>query len=278
LDSSQISYLFEIALTAILKANAEILKIYDQNQFIIDFKSDHSPVTQADKISSKIICKQLKKTGIPIICEEIRQENFEIRKSWEYFWLVDPLDGTKEFINRNGEFTVNIALIHQNAPILGLISIPVKGLLYWGDSQNGAFKIKISKIIKLNHKLLMRKAIKLPRTKRPVTFNILVSRSHPDDQTLQYIKSLIPENKKIKKIKAGSSLKFCIIAEGIADLYLRFSPTMEWDTAAGQAIVNASGGKLKSLPAYDDFLYNKKNLKNGAFIVFRDLSFIKMTV
>jgi len=238
---------------------------------------DHSPVTQADKISSKIICNQLKKTEIPIICEEIRQENYTVRKSLEYFWLVDPLDGTKEFINRNGEFTVNIALLHQEVPILGLISIPVKGLLYWGDSHNGAFKIKISKIINLNHKLLMNKAIKLPLAKKSVTFNIMVSRSHPDDQTLQYIKFLKTENKKIKKIEAGSSLKFCIIAEGTADLYLRFSPTMEWDTAAGQAIVLASGGKLKSLPAYDEFLYNKKNLKNGAFIVFRDLSFMKMT-
>ena len=265
-----ISYLFESALKAILEANAGILKIYEHKQQLdIGYKNDKSPVTQADKISSDIICKILSETGIPVICEETGQESYTIRKSWKYFWLVDPLDGTKEFIKRNGEFTVNIALIQSKTPVMGLISIPVKGLLYWGDIHHGAFKIKIDDIKHTNYNNLLNQAKKLPVHKKPDALRVMVSRSHMDNKTLAFLADLKTKHKTVKTIAAGSSLKFCYLAEGKADIYVRYSPTMEWDTAAGHAIVLASGAKIKNLPGMPNLSYNKKNLRNKGFIVYR---------
>jgi 3'(2'), 5'-bisphosphate nucleotidase len=269
--TTQISFLFETALTAILEASAEIMKIYGQNQFDIAYKPDESPVTIADVKSSEIISRHLIKTGIPIICEEIVPEDYEKRKSWEYFWLVDPLDGTKEFINRNGEFTVNIALIHRRTPVLGLITIPIKGLLYWGEAQKGAYRIKIPDVRHIDYLKLQQKATKLPVFEKRNSLKVAVSRSHLDDQTLHYIQELKNKHKKVEHISAGSSLKFCYIAEGKADIYLRFSPTMEWDTAAGQAIAEASGARMVKMPSKSAFYYNKKNLNNAGFIVSRNL-------
>ena len=267
--TTQLSFLFETALSAILEANAEIMKIYDQNQLDVTYKSDESPVTRADIKSSELICKHLEKTGLPIICEETKIEDYSIRKSWEYFWLVDPLDGTKEFISRNGEFTVNIALIHLKKTVLGLLSIPAKGLLYWGDGQNGAFKIKIQDIDQIDYNYLCQKAIILPVLKKQDSIRVMVSRSHLDNETLLYIQKLKTKHKNVECISAGSSLKFCYIAEGEAEFYLRFSPTMEWDTAAGHAIIAASGANMVRLPSKSAFYYNKKSLKNGGFIVSR---------
>ena len=267
--TTQIPFLFETALTAILEASAEIMKIYGQNQFDITYKPDESPVTVADIKSSKIICDYLVKTGLPIICEEIASVDYNKRKNWEYFWLVDPLDGTKEFISRNGEFTVNIALIHQRTPILGLITIPVKGLLYWGEVKTGAYRIDIPEVDQINYLYLQEKATKLPILDKSDSLRVAVSRSHLDDKTLHYIEKLKDQHKKVECISAGSSLKFCYIAEGKADIYLRFSPTMEWDTAAGQAIVESAGVSMVKLPSKSAFDYNKRSLKNSGFIVSR---------
>lgn len=267
--TEQISYLFEIALTAILKASSEVLKIYEQNHVDINYKLDKSPITQADKISSEIIRSTLAQTGIPVIDEEMRQEDYVNRKSWPYFWLVDPLDGTKEFINRNGEFTVNIALVQSRTPVMGLITIPVKGLLYWGDNKNGAYKIKLSDINRISYDLLLNQGKKLPVKLTSDALKVLVSRSHMEDQTLKYIEELKKQHAKVTTIEAGSSLKFCYLAEGKADIYVRFSPTMEWDTAAGHAIVTASGAKITKVLFGGRILYNKKSLKNKGFIVFR---------
>jgi len=267
---AQIPLLFETALSAILEASAEIMKIYGQNQFDLKYKSDESPVTQADIKSSEIICKYLEKTGLPIICEETNIEDYTTRKSWEYFWLVDPLDGTKEFISRNGEFTINVALVHLKMPILGLLTIPAKGLLYWGDKQNGAYRIKLSDIHQIDYNELCQKAVKLPIVKKTKSLRVMVSRSHLDDKTMDYIQELRTKHKKVECISAGSSLKFCYIAEGEADIYLRFSPTMEWDTAAGHAIIEASGAYMVQMPSKSAFYYNKKSLRNEGFIVSRN--------
>ncbi|HEY4789329.1 MAG TPA: 3'(2'),5'-bisphosphate nucleotidase CysQ [Bacteroidales bacterium] len=266
----QLSYLFETALLAILEATREIARIYKKGHVHVVFKSDQSPVTQADKISSDIISKHLIKTGIPVICEEKGLKDYAERKTWDHFWLVDPLDGTKEFIKRNGQFTINIALVQANKPILGLISIPTKDLLYWGDYQHGAFKIKIRKIRETSYPKLIEKAIQLPKKCKHGKLTIMVSRSHLDDQTLRYIDILKLKGLHVKTKTAGSALKFCYIAEGKADLYLRFSPTMEWDTAAGHAIVEASGANISSLPSYNLFAYNKPDLRNNGFIVYKD--------
>jgi 3'(2'), 5'-bisphosphate nucleotidase len=271
LNTSQISYLFEFALTAILKASSGVLKIYEQNQLDVSYKSDKSPITQADKIASDIIHTTLAQTGLPVIDEETLPENYSLRKSWPYFWIVDPLDGTKEFIKRNGEFTVNIALVQSKTPIMGLISIPVKGLLYWGDNINGAYKIKLSDIHNSSYSELLEQGEKLPVKLTSDALKVMISRSHLEDQTLKYIEELKSKYTKVTTIEAGSSLKFCYVAEGKADVYVRFSPTMEWDIAAGHAIVVASGAKITKAPSGKRMLYNKKTLKNTGFIVFRDV-------
>lgn len=262
--------LFETALTAILKASAEIMKIYGENQLNITLKKDASPVTQADLKSSDIICSYLEKTGIPIICEETASTAYHIRKNWEYFWLVDPLDGTKEFISRNGEFTVNIALVHNRKPILGLIAIPAQKLLYWGSPELGAYKIDFASIEVVNYKSVTDKATLLPCSGKSQNMRVVVSRSHLDNDTLQYLRKLEQQGNHVEQISVGSALKFCYIAEGKANVYLRHSPTMEWDTAAGQAITEASGAKMTKLPIKKAFLYNKKKLINQGFIVSRN--------
>lgn len=265
--TTQLPHLFNTALSAILEASAETMKIYNQNQVEVSYKSDESPVTQADLKSSSIIIEYLEKTGIPIICEETKIEDYGIRNQWDYLWLVDPLDGTKEFISRNGEFTVNIALIEKRRPILGLITIPAIGLLYWGDNMNGAYKATIAQIIQMDYQSLIHEATKLPIASESGVINIVASRSHLDPETKQTINQLESKYPNVKCVNAGSSLKFCYIAEGKANLYFRFSTTMEWDTAAGQAIIEASGAKMTELPSGNPFVYNKEDLRNNGFCV-----------
>jgi 3'(2'), 5'-bisphosphate nucleotidase len=265
--TKQLPHLFNVALSAVMEASAEIMKIYNENQIDINYKSNESPVTQTDIKSSGIITKHLETTNIPVICEETTIADYSIRKNWEYFWLVDPLDGTKEFISRNGEFTVNVALIHKNTPILGLITIPAIGLLYWGDSINGAYKINMPEISQFDYNSLIRKAVKLPVNEDSQLIRILVSRQHLDEKTKQKIRQIERKYKNVSCISTGSSLKFCYIAEGKADLYFRYSPTMEWDTAAGHAIIKASGASMVKLPSKKPFLYNKRNLLNSGFCV-----------
>lgn len=270
--TTRLPLLFETALAAILEANNEILRIYDQNQLTVNYKTDESPVTQADLSASAIICSHLQKTDIPIVCEETKLETYNVRKLWKSFWLVDPLDGTKEFISRNGEFTVNIALIQDSMPMLGLISIPAQGILYWGDMINGAHKIDIKDIHAIDYEMLRNQAQKLPcLPTNPDELRIMVSRSHLDELTVQYLNTLKNSDRKVECVAAGSSLKFCYIAEGKADLYLRYSPTMEWDTAAGHAICLASGADMVKLPSKDAFHYNKESLINEGFMVYRNL-------
>ena len=249
-------------------AGKEVLKIYNSvGKFDFFIKSDGSPLTLADKISNSIITEGLKSiSNLPIISEETEKIPYKIRKEWKKFWLVDPLDGTKEFIKKNGEFTINIALIEDGKPILGVVYAPAKELLYFASAE-GAFKRNNTKILKLQ--LGQNKNIEFNKIR------VVVSRSHLDEQTLKFLSYLKDKTgKDIEQISIGSSLKICYIAEEKADIYPRFAPTMEWDTAAAHAILNFSGGKLVpinrnfSISKDSDLRYNKEILKNPPFIAF----------
>ena len=261
------------AITAAITAGEAVLEIYGSG-FSVEQKEDRSPLTLADKRSHELISHHLRSAEIvslPILSEEGRNILFEERKAWEYYWLVDPLDGTKEFIKRNGEFTVNIALMHTNRPVMGVVLLPVKDILYFAAEGTGAFKLHGTSEIKNRTTLeeIKRKAISLTAisktAKRPYT--VIASRSHMSDETSSFIDALRNEYGEIEIISAGSSLKFCLVAEGTADIYPRFGPTMEWDTAAGQAIVEQAGGAVLTHETEQSLRYNKENLLNPWFIV-----------
>ncbi|MEQ9402626.1 MAG: 3'(2'),5'-bisphosphate nucleotidase CysQ [Cyclobacteriaceae bacterium] len=246
--------LLEIAKDASLAAGKEILKIYDSGDFSIEAKSDNSPLTLADKAAHNRIVSFLDKTNIPILSEEGRNISFEERNNWEYFWMVDPLDGTKEFIKKNGEFTVNIALIHKGTPVIGVVYTPVLDELYWAVSNEGAFSLINGKTRALK---TSGKGLEEPNLK------VVASRSHMSPETEDYLAGLT--NPEI--VSKGSSLKFLLVASGRADLYPRFGPTMEWDTAAAQIIVEEAGGSVTLEDHKTPLFYNKKSLLNPYFIV-----------
>jgi len=244
------------------KAGDEIMKIYQQN-FDVDYKADNSPLTKADLKSNEIINESLKDLcpEIPILSEENKEVPYNIRKEWEYFWLIDPLDGTKEFVKKNGEFTVNISLIYKNTPILGVIYAPAVELLYYAQKGTGAFKQEKDGNVK-----------KLPiynNSNNTNTLKVIVSKSHYNQETKDFVDNLKNQYKKIEFINIGSSLKFCLIAEGKADFYPRLAPTMEWDTAAGQAIVEESKGRIIKYKTKEPIRYNKQNLLNPYFVTTR---------
>ncbi|MEP0986283.1 3'(2'),5'-bisphosphate nucleotidase CysQ [Ekhidna sp.] len=246
--------LLDIAKKASLAAGSEIIKIYKSDDFSFESKADDSPLTRADKAAHNKIVSLLEKTGIPILSEEGRNIPFNERSKWEYFWMVDPLDGTKEFIKRNGEFTVNIALIHKGSPILGVVHPPVLRTLYWGLKDKGAFKKTNGNV----HKLKVSN-----RSLNDEGLKVVASRSHMSDQTQEFVDSL----KAPEVVSKGSSLKFLLVASGEADVYPRFGPTMEWDTAAAHAIVSEAGGTVVKEDETTPLSYNKDNLLNPSFIV-----------
>jgi 3'(2'), 5'-bisphosphate nucleotidase len=258
-----------IALQAAIKAGNEILEIYNDpnSDFSVERKADNSPLTIADKASHKVIAGLLKDTAIPILSEEGKAIAYIERKNWKQFWLIDPLDGTKEFIKKNGEFTVNIALVENGKPVLGIIYVPVSGSLYFGAHDIGAWKME-----KANDdctlQTLQARGMKLPASNGDDrVFKIVGSRSHMSPETEAYIKKLSNDHPQIEIVSKGSSLKICMVAEGSANEYPRFGPTMEWDTAAGHAIANASGKKLWLTDFSSELKYNKENLLNPYFIV-----------
>jgi 3'(2'), 5'-bisphosphate nucleotidase len=256
-----------IAVTSAINAGGEISRIYNDpdTDLSVEKKSDNSPLTIADKASHDIIKQLLEQTGLPILSEEGRNISFEERKDWKSFWLVDPMDGTKEFIKRNGEFTVNIALIADRKPVAGVIYVPVTGVLYAGITGKGAWKLMATES-DISLSKLMNKGDKLPCSSLPDNFTIVESRSHRNKKTENYINKLKEKYGTVNTIIIGSSLKICMVAEGTAHLYPRFGTTMEWDTAAGHAIANSVGEKLLLMDSTDELTYNKENLKNPDFI------------
>ena len=246
-----------IALNAAVLAGEKIMKVYNSSEHIdFESKTDNSPLTLADKKSHDTIVSMLKKTETHIISEESESIDYQIRKKWKEYWLIDPLDGTKEFIKKNGEFTVNIALIKDNSPFIGIVYCPVKKILYWNDSNKNVFKKIIGK-----EKKRLNKRKKVDQRKK--NLRVIVSRSHLNEDTTQYIKQLNTP----QLISCGSSLKFLYIADNKADIYPRFGPTMEWDTAAAHSILKALDIVVTNLEDKKELSYNKKNLLNPYFLI-----------
>ncbi len=244
---------FEFLAGVAREAGKAILEVYETD-FEVVHKKDESPLTLADTRSHRIIADSLRARypDIPVLSEEGKEAPFEIRRNWDRFWLVDPLDGTKEFVKRNGEFTVNIALVENSIPVAGIIHIPVADKMYLADVREGCWEISGNG----------RRRLEAAQIAAGVPVRIVRSRSHPAPQ-LNELLSLIPSHQVIKR---GSALKFCAVAAGEADFYPRFGPTWEWDTAAGQAIVTATGGVMMDFSG-KPFVYNKETLLNGPFIV-----------
>ena len=242
-----------------LEAGEEILKVYNQN-IVVKSKEDNSPLTIADINSNKIIINRLQnlKPNFPILSEESLIDWNE-RKDWNKYWLIDPLDGTKEFINKNGEFTVNISLIEKNYPIFGVIYAPAKSLLYYAIENRGAFKVITNSNIETVDEFQSIKTFK----KANDVVRVIGSRSHSNKE---FEKWLDDNLNSYKLVKIGSSLKFCLLAEGGADIYPRLGPTSEWDIAAGQIILEEAGGSINNIDN-NKILYNtKENVINPFFI------------
>jgi len=258
--------LLKLAITAALNAGQEILKIYDTD-FFVETKIDNTPVTLADKGASNSIIKDLTQTKIPIISEEEDVLDYEMRKKWEHVWLVDPLDGTKEFVKRNGEFTVNIALIENNQPVIGVIYLPVHKELYFACINYGSFKATQQQLSEINQiENLLKEAVKLPTQKLPKKYTVVASRSHLSRELNQHIDKLKNVYGEVDITNVGSSIKQCWVAEGKAHEYLRLGTTMEWDTAAGQCILEQAGGQIIDLETQKPMRYNKANMRNNFFI------------
>lgn len=261
-----ITELTDIAIHAAIRAGEKITDVYSSVDFNIQFKKDNTPVTIADQNAHDEILKILEITGLPVLSEEGTHLSFDERKNWDLFWLVDPLDGTKEFIKRNDEFTVNIALIQKNKPIAGVIYAPVTGELYVGIPGIGAWKL-INPTNDCTFQAIQLSGIKLPVVKKQNEFIVAVSRSHMNQETEAFIESLREKHGSITLISKGSSLKICMVAEGTADIYPKPGQTMEWDTAAGHAIVKAAGKNIFLPELETELSYNKENLQNPHFIV-----------
>ncbi len=256
-------------LSLALDAGKAIMEVYE-TAFRVEIKDDRSPLTLADKRSNEILCKGLLKIGgYPVMSEEIKQLPYEERKGWKAFWLVDPLDGTKEFIKRNGEFTVNVALIDSNEPVFGLIYVPVTGQFYFAIKEQGSYTFSAKDGIPQRFDEIIETSKKLPLEHRPAgQFNIVASRSHMSPETEAYINEEKKKHKVVNIVSAGSSLKFCLVAEGKADAYPRFGPTMEWDTGAGHIIATETGKRLVRCDTLEALTYNKENLLNPYFLVY----------
>ncbi len=252
-------------ITIAKKAGDSIMKIYDKD-FSIEYKDDTSPLTEADTKSNEMICMGLQEAypEIPLLSEENGEVPYEVRKNWEYYWCIDPIDGTKEFIKKNGEFTVNIALIHNNTPVLGVVYVPALSEMYFAKQGEGAYKAMVDSI---------ENARKLPLSeeqnrKEENEVVVVASKSHLTEETQDFINKLTSkDHQHIRTISKGSSLKLLMVSEGTADIYPRLAPTMEWDTAAADAIVRESGKMTYQFENDMPVEYNKKDLLNPWFIV-----------
>ncbi|MGB3463880.1 MAG: 3'(2'),5'-bisphosphate nucleotidase CysQ [Cyclobacteriaceae bacterium] len=245
--------LTKVAKKAALEAGKEILEIYHGDDFDVQLKGDNSPLTKADRAAHEVIVRYLADTEIPVLSEEGKDIPYTTRKDWKYFWMVDPLDGTKEFVKRNGEFTVNIALISDGKPVLGIVYAPVLDKLYHASEGMGAFLVEGGQDKQLRSNTFHRSDEGL---------NVVASRSHLNEATEEFLNAL--KNPNI--VSMGSSLKFLVVAEGGAELYPRYAPTMEWDTAAAQVVVEQAGGFVYQEGTQTPVRYNKENLLNPYFL------------
>jgi len=271
LDKINIEEIKKIA----IDAGSAIMAIYVQN-FSVEYKEDKSPLTQADLKANEIICSRLKNLypNIPIMSEENEQVSYEIRRNWDYYWCIDPIDGTKEFIKKNGEFTVNIALIYKNSPVLGVVYAPALHELYYAKKGQGAFKEVLSA---QNSVFSVQKLPLRQNSNTAKNISVVASKSHLSSETQEFIDNLELNTEHLTLISKGSSLKLCMVATGEADIYPRLAPTMEWDTAAADAIVREAGKmtyqyhskfNIKNSSLEVPLVYNKEELLNSWFVVF----------
>ena len=243
-------------IVAIARQAGDIIMDIYKKDFVVEYKGDNSPLTEADTAANKVICEALIELypSIPILSEENKVIPYSERKEWEYFWLIDPIDGTKEFIKKNGEFTVNIALIHKDTPVLGVVYAPALGDMYKAKKGGGAFK---------NGRKLPLEVNKSPEK----SLRVVASKSHLSEETQEFINEVATKTESIEQVSKGSSLKLVMVAEGLADIYPRLAPTMEWDTGAADAIVRESGKITYQFENNQPLIYNKKNLLNPWFVV-----------
>ena len=256
-----------LAIKAAIMAGEGIMKIYKED-FNVDFKEDKSPLTEADRLADEIIHSKLL-NKFPIISEETKTLPFEIRKQWNQCWLVDPLDGTKEFIKRNGEFTVNIAFIENGIPKLGVVYLPVTQVVYFGSDETGSYKCNLTALADSDINQIIDNSQSLSEVKLPEIYTIVASRSHMSVDTENFINECRKKYGEIQLISKGSSIKLCLVAEGKANVYPRLAPTMEWDTAAAHAVAKYAGCSILNFDTGEELSYNKENLLNPHFIVTR---------
>jgi 3'(2'), 5'-bisphosphate nucleotidase len=255
-----------LAIQAAMKASTAVLEFYNST-YKIETKIDNSPVTEADKASSKIICEMLAPTGIYVISEEEYCLPYKVRKEFECIWSIDPIDGTKEFIKKNGEFTINVALIKNQQPYIGVILSPVNGTLYFASKNIGAYKgniLNMANTIEL--KDIIAQSEKLGMHCSTDNYTVIVSRSHLSKETYSHIEELKQKHGELTYTYSGSSIKMCLVAEGSANEYPRYGTTCEWDTASGHAILNATGKDIYDVHTNLPLKYNKEDLKNPWFI------------
>jgi len=260
------------AILAAIEGGREILEVYDTN-FKVSYKADESPVTLADERASDRITEVLQEFNIPVLSEEGEHSDYSIRQHWNRLWIVDPLDGTKEFVKRNGEFTVNIALVEQHEPVIGVIWSPVFKDLYFAAKGLGAFRIDSHTFLTIADTIgtlsldeLIGTAERLPLAQDRQSYRVVASRSHLSKETYAHIQVLNDRYPHVEIVNTGSSIKLCWVAEGRADEYPRFGHTMEWDTAAGHAILSEAGGELIDHETGKTMRYNRPNLQNNWFI------------
>ncbi len=269
----EMQHLLNTAIEAALYAGRDIMRIYSDpaQDFGIEKKADNSPLTLADKAAHRRIMAYLEPTAVPVLSEEGRHMPHGERAPWHRLWVVDPLDGTKEFIKKNGEFTVNIALVENQVPVMGVIYVPAKGDLYWG-SPAGAFKAHVAcGEVFPDVADIMPRALSLPLVSaRHESFVVVASRSHMSLETQDYVDELCRRHNHVELISSGSSIKICMVAEGTADAYPRYAPTMEWDTAAGDDIDRAAGCAVTNPTTGTPLQYNKPDLLNPWFLVERE--------
>jgi 3'(2'), 5'-bisphosphate nucleotidase len=258
------SDLLFMALKAAVAGGKEIIEIYSSD-FATERKEDNSPVTLADKNADAIIQKTLAPSGFPALTEESEHTVFDLRKNWKRLWVIDPLDGTREFVKKNGEFTVNIALVENEKPILGVIYHPLSDTAWFAEKGKGAFRCE--KLSTLSHSEIFERSTSLPLTTPPSVYTVVASRSHKYPATEAYIQNLEKKYPGLLVITGGSSMKFCLVAEGKAHEYPRFGTTMEWDSAAGQAIIEAVGKQVVNIQTGEPLRYNKEDLRNPDFLV-----------
>ncbi len=256
-----IKQLLETAQYAAREAGKAIMRVYGSGDFSIKIKEDKSPLTRADSEAHKIIGECLGKTNLPILSEEGANIAYHERRSWEYFWMIDPLDGTKEFINRIGEFTVNIALVQGTTAIAGVIYVPGSDVLYYGSRETDVYKIEKSVSSRI-FPLIER--IRFDEIRQKENLTIVASRSHLSAETKNYMDQF----KNVTVVASGSSLKFMMLVENQADIYPRLGRTMEWDTAAAHAILNACNRGVYHTDLKSELFYNKPDLANPFFIAF----------